>query len=72
MVLSIIQSRKNGENKKFLRHSKNYKNTTSSMAKCYQYYMAAKPLIAKIQPSVGKLNVSEYPFSLKANITRKF
>ncbi|KAI2796140.1 hypothetical protein BLOT_016061 [Blomia tropicalis] len=56
MVLSIIQSRKNGQNKKFLRHSKNYKNTTSSMAKCCQYYMAAKPLIAKIQPLVGKLN----------------
>ncbi|KAJ6219864.1 hypothetical protein RDWZM_005676 [Blomia tropicalis] len=45
--------RKNGQNKKFLRHSKNYKNSTFSMAKCHQYYMALRPLIVDVQNEEG-------------------
>ncbi|KAI2801989.1 hypothetical protein BLOT_010180 [Blomia tropicalis] len=66
--------RKNGQNKKFIKHSKNFKNTVYSMAHLHQDYAAISSM--NDEPSIERKNHSGvpakfHPFSLKCNILRK-
>ncbi|KAI2810575.1 hypothetical protein BLOT_001738 [Blomia tropicalis] len=67
--------RKNGQNKKFIKHSKNFRNTVYSMAHLHQDYAA----ISAISEEGTSIQRKDYdavpaelqPFSLKCNIIRK-
>ncbi|KAJ6218662.1 hypothetical protein RDWZM_009819 [Blomia tropicalis] len=67
--------RKNGQNKKFIKHSKNFRNTVYSMAHLHQDY-AAITAISEEGTSIDRKDYDAVPaqlqpFNLKCNIIRR-